>query len=114
MTTKKELQKKIEHLGAFEERVSVRIENISIKLTEYDRIEIFFELYSTTDDNKLKQETKVNVVFYDNDEKILDYNSTFIDPSDFWGFAVDYVRMNTYSHETDKISKIRIYPTICG
>lgn len=71
-------------------------------------------MYSTTDDNKLKQETRVNVVFYDYDEKILDYNSTFINPSDFWGFAVGKVGMNVYSHEVDKISKIRIYPTSWG
>jgi hypothetical protein len=115
MTAKQKLQDKIEHLGAFEERCSVRIENISIKVSEsYTKIVVFFELYSTSEDNKLKQETRVNVVFYDYDEKILDYNSTFIYPSDFWGFAVDYVNMNVYSDEADKISKIRIYPSSWG
>jgi len=111
MTAKQKLQEKIEQLGAFEERCSVRIENISIKISEYTKIEVFFELYSTLEDNKLKQEIKVDVVFYDYDDKILDYGYTFIYPRDFWGFAVDNVRMNIYSHEVDKISKIRIYPS---
>lgn len=111
MTAKQKLLDNIEHLAAFEDRCSVRIENISIKIPEYSNIELLFELYSTSEDNKLKQDIQINVVFYDYDEKILDYSNTFIYPKDFWGFAVDNVRMNIYSDEVDKISKIRIFPS---
>lgn len=111
MTAKRKLQDNIEHLTAFEERYSIRIENVSIKISEYSKIEVFFELYSTSEDNKLKQQIRMNIVFYDYDEKILDYGYDFIYPKDFWGFAVLKIGMETWGHEADKISKIRIYPS---
>lgn len=112
MTAKRKLQDNIEHLAAFEERCSVRIENISINIPEYSGIEILFELYSTSEDNKLKQDIQIYVVFYDYNEKILEYGYTFIFPKDFWGFAVLKIKMDTWGHEADKISKIRIYPSL--
>ena len=53
----KSLLNKIERLEAFEERLGVRFENISVIVESNDRFRLFFELYSNSgtslDENSL-------------------------------------------------------------
>lgn len=105
------LDSKIERLEAFEDKFSVRIENISFK--QFDGgFQIFYELYPA-DGNELDQNIDINVVLYSLEGKILDKNRTFVLADDFFGFSViseSFFFDNP--KDINNIGKIRVYPSL--
>ena len=106
----KSLLKKIERLEAFEERLSVRFENISIKVDDDGWVYIFFELQTnkgTTIDNMIN----IECTLYDVDGQILEVDSKLVLPERFYGFQVFKFSFQE-NGIADKINKLRIYPKL--
>lgn len=109
LTTKqleKSLLKRVERLEAFEERLEISIQNISIKIESY--ITLFCEIYPVNG-SSIKENFKIECVIYDNDGLVLDRNERYLQSDDFFGFEV--IELNFFGDDIAKqISKIRIYP----
>ena len=104
----KSLLNKIERLEAFEERLSVRFENISVKVDSYGWVHIFLELHSNAG-TSISQRMQIECIAYDIEGLILETTWARVNENDFFGFEV--LKFNF--HEDDiayKINKIRIYP----
>lgn len=110
----KSLLNKIERLEAFEERLNVRFENISVKVHNSSSLSVLLELHSNNG-NTLNQTTEVECVAYDVDGQILGIVSSYSLKDEFFGFEV--YNLCFYEHNwgkniVDKISKLRLYPKI--
>ncbi|WP_396168382.1 hypothetical protein [Flavobacterium sp.] len=104
----KSLLKKIERLEAFEERLNVRFENISIKIHLDNWVKIISELHSNNG-TTIDQSISVECVAYDIDGQILDVSNCNVNNDAFFGFEI----LEFYFNENgiaDKINKIRLYP----
>lgn len=106
----KSLLNKIERLEAFEERLNVRFENISVKIDVNGWLLIFFELHSNTGIT-LEQFTKIECVAYDIDGQILEINYSYADEKSFFGFEVFKFSFQE-DGIADKINKLRLYPKL--
>lgn len=108
----KSLLNKIERLEAFEERLNVRFENISIKISGYDNgwFSIFLELYSNTG-TKLEQLTKIECVAYDINGQILGVKNTHAFKEKFFGFEV-FELVFQVDGIAEKVNKLRLYPKL--
>ncbi len=106
----KSLLNKIERLEAFEERLDVRFENISIKIKENNHITIFTELHKNNG-TTIDETIQIMCVAYDLNGQILEVDSGIAFKSTFFGFQIyqfDFQEDNV----VDKIGKIRIYPKL--
>lgn len=105
------LDSKIERLEAFEDKFSIKIENISFKQYD-DGFEIFYELYPA-EGNELDQDIDINVVLYSLEGKILDKKRTCVFVNTFFGFSVisEYFSFDN-PKDINKIGKIRVYPSL--
>ncbi len=106
----KTLLQKIERLDAFEERLNVSIEKLSIKVDNDDsvRFSLFGELH-TTSGTELKNSIKVVCVLYDKDSKILEQRTSYFVTDTFFGFEVFEFRFNE-DGIANEVGSIRIYP----
>ncbi len=113
--SKKELEKillsKIERLEAFEERMNVRLENLSIKINDIDDgdFTLFGELHPRDGGTELKGRINLMCIVYNAKGEIIKKKQDAIFPEDFFGFEVfdfDFYE-DGIIHE---IGAIRIYP----
>jgi len=113
--SKKELEKillsKIERLEAFEERMNVRLDNLSIKINDIDDgdFTLFGELHSRDGGTELKERINLMCIVYNAKGEIIEKKQDVIFPEDFFGFEVfdfDFYE-DGIIHE---IGAIRIYP----
>lgn len=103
---KKRLLNSIERFEAFEERLEVSIQNISINV-ESSWLEIFCEVHSTSGP-RIKESMQIEFIIYDKDGKIMACKVYSIQTDRFYGFEV--VNKEISIDNIVDISKIRIYP----
>lgn len=104
----KSLLNKIERLDAFEERLFVRLENISVKVDDESWVTIFFELHSNKG-NTIDETIKVECIAYDSEGQIIAIESNYAIKDRFFGFEVFEFRF-AEDKIADKINKLRLYP----
>lgn len=111
--TPQQLEKKlhncIERFEAFEERLNVSLENISINVyNEYSNyIEIFCEVHSTNG-LTINESMQIEFILYNHESKIIKGAVSSIQSSQFYGFEI--VNQQISLDNIDDIAKIRIYP----
>ncbi|MCB0539722.1 MAG: hypothetical protein KDE33_19555 [Bacteroidetes bacterium] len=106
----KRLIKKIERLEAFEERLGVSLQNLSLKIDDsYIWATIYCEVHSTNG-TTLEDALNIECVLYDNDGSIIDKKSAYIDSDDFFGFELIELTFTGDISIAEQVSKIRIYP----
>lgn len=104
----KNLLKRIERLEAFEERLGVSFQNISIKIEVNNWFTVFCEVHSTNG-TTINDDLSIECVLYDKDGSILNKEKKDILSDDFFGFEL--LHMNFYEDLiAEKVNKIRIYP----
>ena len=105
---KKELLQKIERLEAFEERMMIRFENISVTIVDKDSFNLFFEAHPITG-TKINETIIIDCIIYDKNGAIIDKKYTYLIKDSFFGFeVVDFFISG--NEILDKVGKIRIYP----
>lgn len=104
------LLKKIERLEAFEERLNVSIEKLSIKVDNDDSawFSLFGELHSKTN-TELEETIKVVCVIYDKQGSIIEQEYKYFLKDSFFGFEVFEFRFQEYGI-ANEVGSIRIYP----
>lgn len=106
----KSLLNKIERLEAFEERLNVRFENISVKVHNDRWVSVLFELHSNKA-TALGQNVFIECIAYDCDGQILEVESKYVKKENFFGFEV--LKLCFYEDGiADKINKLRLYPKL--
>jgi hypothetical protein len=103
----KSLLNKIERLEAFEERLGVRFENISLKVLDNGWVNLMFELH--TDSTTLEETIKIEGTAYDVDGQILEVETTYAIKDRFFVFEVFKLSFQE-DGIADKINKLRLYP----
>jgi hypothetical protein len=106
----KSLLNKIERLEAFEERLSLRFENISIKIYANNAVSVYCEIHSNKG-TTIEKTVKIECTAYDNDGQILDVKNTYVSKDNFFGFEI----LEFYFGDdeiADKINKLRLYPKL--
>ncbi len=105
----KSLLNKIERLEAFEERLGVCFENISIKITsDENRFTLFCELHSDSG-TTINDSFYVECVLYDSSASIIGKTESYIYDKDFFGFEL--IEMNFQEDFiANSVNKIRLYP----
>jgi len=106
----KSLLKKIERLETFEERLEVRLENISLKVDNDGWVFIFFELHSNKGSTIEKMIT-IECTAYDVDSHILEVQKCTAYKDDFFGFEVFKLSFQE-DGIAGKINKLRLYPKL--
>lgn len=99
----------IERLQAFEERLNVDIQNISLKVYNgsHPYIEIFCEVHSTNG-NTINKFIQLEYILYDKEGSIMKVVIYSISSEKFFGFEVCNKQIGCENIE--EIGKIRIYP----
>lgn len=106
----KSILKKIERLEAFEERLDVRFENISVKIYENNSVSVYCEIHSNKG-TAIEKSIKIECIAYDAESQILEVKNTYVSKDDFFGFEI----LEFYFGDggiADKISKLRLYPKL--
>lgn len=110
--TPKQLEKKllkgIEKLEAFEERLEITIENISININDDSMIKVFGELHSNSG-TALNEDIKIECIVYDNQDRVIYIGKEVIYSSRFFGFEAFLINIY-HINIAKKVSKIRLYP----
>lgn len=101
-----ELKHCVERIEAFENKLNIRLENISIKPD--DGVQIYFDVYSC-DGKELANSVTISAVAYDENNMIMAKDSTFIDNDKFMGFGTYSCKLRNLNF--NNISKIRLYPS---
>lgn len=104
----KSLFQKIERLEAFEDRMKIRLENLSIKIDHNNWLTLFCEVHPVSG-TSISEGMLIEVVIYDKEGVILNLKSKRLYEEDFFGFEVIELSF-TDSELVDKIGKIRLYP----
>jgi hypothetical protein len=105
----KSLLNKIERLEAFEERLNVRFENISVKVECNDRFRLFFELYSNSGTSLDENSVYIDFIVYDIDGKILKVLRDYASKDKFFAFQI--FEFDCYEDSIlDKVGKIKLFP----
>lgn len=102
------LLRSLERLEAFEERLDVRFENISVKVDNDGWVFVLFELHSNKGTN-LDNTIKIECTAYDVDSQILDVKDTYAIQDKFFGFEVFKFQFGE-DGIANKINKLRLYP----
>lgn len=103
----KSLFNKIERLEAFEERLGVRFENISLKVLDNGWVKLMFELH--TNNTSIENNIKIECTAYDSNGQILDVQDNYALKDYFFVFEVYTFRFQE-DGIADKINKLRLYP----
>lgn len=101
------LKKSVERLELFEEKLGVRLDNISVKTDEYYKITVLGEIFSSSGES-LNQNIYLNANLYNSDGDLIGTESEYIDVEDFMG----YDTFKFYFYEDDialKTNKIRLF-----
>ena len=99
----------VERFEAFEEKLGVSIQNVSVRIdAERKWLTIFCEVYSN-DGTNIREYVTIETVLYNNEGLILDQSHTIIGPDKFFGFEVIKEEFREFGI-ADVVSKIRIYP----
>ncbi len=106
----KSLLNKIERLEAFEERLNVRLENISVKTDNNGWVFVLFELH-TNNGTTLEIDIDIECVAYDIDGQILEVEGRGAYKNSFFGFQVFKFSFQD-DGIADKINKLRLYPKL--
>lgn len=101
----KELQNNVERIPQFEEKLGLKLENISFKCEE-EGFTIFGDLYVDNMDDY--DYIIINATLYDKDNNIIDSAGASILNGNFLGFKT--IDIFFYHIEPKDIKKIRIYP----
>jgi hypothetical protein len=105
----KSLLNKIERLEAFEERLGVRFENISVIVESNGGFRVFFELYSNSGTSLDENTVLIDFVVYDIDGKILKVRTDYASKDKFFGFQI--FEFGCYENSIiDKVGKIKLFP----
>lgn len=105
---KKALLQKVERLEAFEERLNVRLENISIVVNNQSYFDIFCEIHPISG-TAVNGTIFIYCVIYDKEGSILENTYLTINEESFFGFEVlHFIIFDNVVIED--IGKIRIYP----
>lgn len=109
------LYDKIERLEAFEEKCSVKFENISIQYSpDYlESMKIYYELFSTTGNLLNHKGIEAYCVIYSSNGEIMGKDTEWHSNERFWGFEIGKFEFY-FSKDCNikDIGRIRIYP-IC-
>lgn len=105
----KKLQNCIERFEIFEERLGVSIQNVSIKIENYDNsYTLLCELISVNG-TTIKDYLRIECVLYNNAGLVIDKNERNFTPDNFFAFKV--IEMPLCKKEiAEQVSKIRLYP----
>jgi len=106
----KNLLKRIERFEAFEDRLGIYFERMSVKVNEDLTFVIYFEVHSTEGTN-LENTLKVFCVLYNFEDSILAQTDIYVQSEKFFGFTTKEFWFSGVI-ATD-VSKIRIYPEKC-
>ena len=105
----KELIKRIERLESFEERLSVSIQNMGLKVEmNGDWLMVFFELHSSNG-TTIKDWLTIECVLYNHQGIIIDKGIKNISPENFFGFQAIEIFFQK-EKIANQVSKIRLYP----
>lgn len=115
MDNAKELKKKIERIPAFEEKLGIKYENISIQIstTSHDKyITILGNIMENNSTNYPVSGLSTIITIYDNNNDILEMREFMINMDDFMGFDTFKIEIGPLdiNYDTNIISKILIYP----
>jgi len=102
---------KIERLELFEERLDIRLECLSAYCTTYDPpdevyVEVHGELHPV-DGAQLKSDTKLVIVAYDSDGRVVQVQEDWFSKENLYGFEAFSIYLTLPSVE---VSKVRILP----
>lgn len=103
----KSLLNKIERLEAFEERLGVSIQKLSVKYGNEEWFRIFYEIHPY-EGTTIKENINVECVCYDDEGHIMFKANNSFYPDKFFGFEV--VQIYVERIDVKRVSKIRIYP----
>lgn len=106
----KNLLKRIERFEAFEDRLGIYFEKMSVKVNEDLTFVIYFEVHSTKG-TSLENTLKVFCVLYNFEDYILAQTDIYVQSEKFFGFTTKEFWFSGVI-ATD-VSKIRIYPEKC-
>jgi len=102
------LIKRIERLEAFEEKLDVSIDKISLKIENDLSFKILAELHPNNG-TTIYEDIRIRCVLYSNDNSILGETSAYIRKDDFFGFEV--ITFNFYDDGiAELVNEIRIFP----
>jgi hypothetical protein len=104
----KQVAQKIERFEAFEERLNVTFDNISVRVKSDDYLVIYLEVHPRNG-NKLKSSVSVECVIYNASGSIIEREMNYLDSDSFFGFEVIEFSFST-EHLASQIAKVRIYP----
>ena len=107
-TVEAKLKKSIERLEMFEEKLGVKLDNISIKTgAEFNDLSVLGEVYSLSKDT-LTKDIVINVNLYSSEGEILGTNKCYISKEKFMGY--DTFEITFYNeHISLNTNKIRVY-----
>lgn len=106
----KSLLNKIERFETFEERLNVRLENVSVKIYENKSFSIYFEVHSTKGIS-LEESIKIQCVTYDAQGQILGLEYRHVLKETFFGFEVLEIYFRD-QNILDEVTKLRLYPKL--
>lgn len=109
--SEKALLKKVERLEVFEERMRIRLENISIVIDGFDRYNwliVFCEVHPVTG-TSIDENIIIECVIYEKEGAILWSDDITIRNSNFFGFELIKFQCQE-DNIVENIGKIRIYP----
>jgi hypothetical protein len=106
----KRLKKSIERLEVFEEKLGIRLDNLSVTTqVRYCDLCVLGEVYSLSG-NSLSDSVVIQVNLYNNEGEIVDTNKCYIDNDRFMGY--DAFKIEFSQVDTNSISKIRVFPGV--
>lgn len=107
--TKIELDSKIEHYEAVEEKIGISLQNFSVNIINNNTIRLFCEVFSDTKGPKCS--FAVEVAIYDKNSKIVSFSNIKKIKEDFLGFEVFSFSNMSLPISIYEIGKIIFYPT---
>lgn len=102
----------IERLEAFEDRMNVSLEKLTIRINDVEEgyFTIFGELHPKDGEATLEEGIKLMCIVYNNEGGIIAKEDYIFEPEEFFGFEV--FDFNLYENVTaHEVGSIRIYPT---
>lgn len=104
-----ELDSRIEHYEAIEEKIGLTLQNFSVIVVDENKISLFCEVLS--DIKGPKYSFAIEIAIYNKNNKIVTYGRIEKDKEDFLGFEVFSFREKSLPISIYEIGKIAFYPT---
>jgi hypothetical protein len=108
-TIEKKLKNSIERLELFEEKLGVRLDNLSVKIDDKYKIKVLGEIFST--DESLNQNIFLNVNLYNHDGDLINTRKLFFNKEKFMGYDT-FEFLFLEENIAVETSKMRIYVKI--